>query len=348
MRETAEVAILPADYADWLGDIKQRVSAARQRAALAANAELVQLYWQIGQDILQRQQSARWGDKVLVRLAADLREAFPEMKGFSLRNLKYMRYFAEHCPQQTFGQQPAAQLPWFHIVTLLTKLSDEAARAWYAAQAVADGWSRATLEVQIRNRLMERQGRAVSNFETRLPAPHSELAHETLKDPYLFDFLGLGDDAQEREIENALVRHITKFLLELGNGFAFVGRQYRIEVDGSEFFIDLLFYHTRLKCYVVVELKATAFKPEHAGQLNFYLTAVDRQVKAPDDHPTIGLLLCKTKSRLVAEYALSGMDKPIGVAEYELVRALPEPLVTNLPTVEQLESELAAWQGEEE
>ncbi len=173
MRETAEVATLPAD---WLGDIKQRVSAARQRAALAANAELVQLYWQIGQDILQRQQTARWGDKVLVRLAADLRETFPEMKGFSLRNLKYMRYFAEHCPQQTFGRQPAAQLPWFHIVTLLTKLSDEAARAWYAAQAVADGWSCATLEVQIRNRLMERQGRAVSNFETRLPAPHSELA----------------------------------------------------------------------------------------------------------------------------------------------------------------------------
>lgn len=177
---------------------------------------------------------------------------------------------------------------------------------------------------------------------SRLPAQHLELAHETLKDPYLFDFLGLGDEAQERDIENALMRHITRFLLELGSGFAFIGRQYRLEVGGDEFFIDLLFYHTRLKCYVVVELKATAFKPEHAGQLNFYLTAVDRQIKAPEDKPTIGLLLCKSQKRLVAEYALSGIDKPIGVAEYQLVRALPEPLVTSLPTVEQLESELGA------
>ncbi|MCK7578592.1 MAG: PDDEXK nuclease domain-containing protein [Chromatiales bacterium] len=227
-------------------------------------------------------------------------------------------------------------------MTLLTKLHTTEARAWYAQQAIAGGWSRATLEVQIRNRLIERQGQATTNFEARLPAPHSELAHETLKDPYLFDFLGLGDDAHEREIESALVRHITRFLLELGSGFAFVGRQYRLEVDGSEFFIDLLFYHTRLKCYVVVELKATAFKPEHAGQLNFYLTAVDRQVKAPDDKPTIGLLLCKTQSRLIAEYALSGMDKPIGVAEYQLVRALPETFAKSLPTVEELESKLDA------
>lgn len=334
------MAGIPADYADWLGEIKSRVTAARQRAVLAANAELIHLYWQIGQDILQRQQSAQWGDRVLDRLASDLREAFPEMKGFSSRNLKYMRYFAEHCPQQAFGQQPAAQMPWFHIVTLLTRLPAADAREWYAQKAIAEGWSRATLEVNIRNRLHERQGNAVTNFGARLPAPHSQLAHETLKDPYLFDFLGLGDDAHEREIEHALVRHITRFLLELGSGFAFIGRQYRLEVDGNEFFIDLLFYHTRLKCYVVVELKATAFKPEHAGQLNFYLTAVDRQVKAPDDNPTIGLLLCKTQSRLVAEYALSGIDKPIGVAEYQLVRALPERLVTSLPTVEELESEL--------
>lgn len=215
-------------------------------------------------------------------------------------------------------------------------------------RAIAEGWSRATLEVQIRNRLHERQGQAVTNFDSRLPVPHSELAHETLKDPYLFDFLGLGDEAHERDIENALVRHITKFLLELGSGFAFIGRQFRLEVEGDEFFLDLLFYHTRLKCYVVVELKATAFKPEHAGQLNFYLTAVDRQFKAPDDKPTIGLLLCKTKKRTVAEYALSGIDKPIGVAEYQLVRALPEPLVTSLPTVEELESELGAIDDGEE
>ena len=335
------IALIPADYADWLADIKTRVTAARQRAALAANAELIRLYWQIGRDILERQTRQGWGSKVIERLARDLREAFPEMKGFSSSNVKYMRYFAEHCPEMQFGQQPADQLPWFHLVTLLTK-SQPADREWYARKAIAEGWSRTTLELQIRNRLLERQGQAVTNFDARLPAPHSCLAHETLKDPYLFDFLGLGDDAHEREIESALVRHITKFLLELGSGFAFVGRQFRLEVEGDEFFIDLLFYHTRLKCYVVVELKATAFKPEHAGQLNFYLTAVDRQVKAPDDKPTIGLLLCKTKKGTVAEYALAGIDKPIGVAEYELVRALPETLVTSLPTVEELESELEA------
>lgn len=339
------VALIPADYSDWLTDIKTRVTAARQRAALAVNAELIRLYWQIGRDILERQARQGWGSKVIEHLARDLRKAFPEMKGFSSSNVKYMRYFAEHCPDIRFGQQPADQLPWFHVVTLLTK-AQPADREWYAYKAIAEGWSRTTLQLSIRNRLLERQGQAVTNFDVRLPSPHSELAHETLKDPYLFDFLGLGDDAHEREIENALVRHITKFLLELGSGFAFVGRQFRLEVEGDEFFIDLLFYHTRLKCYVVVELKATAFKPEHAGQLNFYLTAVDRQVKAPDDKPTIGLLLCKTKKRTVAEYALSGIDKPIGVAEYELVRALPETLLTSLPTVEELESELEAIDDE--
>ena len=298
------VPAIPAGYANWLSDIKARVAAARQRAALAANAELITLYWQIGRDILERQAVQGWGSKVIERLARDLREAFPEMKGFSSRNLMYMRDFAQGWPDAQIVQQTAAQLPWFHIVTILSKLPTAEAREWYAQQAIAESWSRATLEVQIRNRLHERQGQAVTNFEARLPAPHSALVHETLKDPYLFDFLGLGDDAHEREIESALVRHITRFLLELGSGFAFVGRQYRLEVDGSEFFIDLLFYHTRLKCYVVVELKATSFKPEHAGQLNFYLTAVDRQVKAPDDKPTIGLLLCKTQSRLIAEYSL--------------------------------------------
>lgn len=334
-------AAIPAEYADWLGDIKTRVQAARSRAALAANAELVTLYWQIGHEILQRQSAQGWGSKVIERLARDLRAEFPEMKGFSARNLMYMRDFAESWPAAEIVQQLAAQLPWFHNVLLLTKLKDPTQRLHYAQQALAGGWSRSTLEVNIRNRLLERQGQAVTNFEIRLPAPHSQLARETLKDPYLFDFLGLGEDAHEREVENALVRHITRFLLELGSGFAFMGRQYRLEVNGNEFFIDLLFYHARLKCYVVVELKATAFKPEHAGQLNFYLAAVDRQVKAPEDKPTIGLLLCKTKDRLVAEYALSGIDKPIGVAEYELVRALPEKLMTSLPTVEELEIELA-------
>lgn len=337
---------LPPDYADWLAEIKTRVAAARARAVLAANAELIRLYWQIGREILTRQAAQGWGSKVIERLARDLRAEFPEMKGFSRRNLMYMRDFAEAWPDAEMVQQLAAQLPWFHNVLLLTRLKDPALRLRYAEQAVSEGWSRATLEAKLRNQWLERQGQAVTNFAARLPAPHSALAHETLKDPYLFDFLGLGDAAHEREIENALVRHITRFLLELGSGFAFVGRQFRLEVGEQEFFIDLLFYHTRLKCYVVVELKATEFKPEHAGQLNFYLTAVDRQIKAADDHPTIGLLLCKTKDRLVAEYALSGIDKPMGVAEYQLVRALPEPLVASLPTVEELEGELAAIEKE--
>jgi len=341
-----EMVMMPADYVQWLADIKNRVLTARHKAALAVNTELVSLYWHIGRDILQRQAAQGWGSKVIDRLGRDLREAFPEMKGFSRANLLYMRAFAEAWTDFEIVQQTVGQLPWGHNVLLLNRIKEQEARLFYVQKAIAENWSRATLEVHIKNRLHERQGKAVTNFAARLPAPTSALAQETLKDPYLFDFLSLGEDAQEREIENALMQHITRFLLELGNGFAFVGRQYRLEVNGDEFFIDLLFYHTRLKCYVVVELKATAFKPEHAGQLNFYLAAIDAQVKAPDDHPTIGLLLCKTQNRLVAEYALSGIDKPIGIAEYELVRALPEPLVTNLPTVEQLENELSDWQEE--
>ncbi|WP_454864192.1 PDDEXK nuclease domain-containing protein [Pseudomonas hormoni] len=332
---------LPEGYADWLTQLKGDITQARQRAALAVNAELVQLYHRLGSEIQQRQEAHGWGAKVIERLARDLKDAFPDMKGWSASNLKYMRFFAQHCPDRQFGQQPADQLPWFHVVTLLTKLDSPAEREWYAQQTVLQGWSRSTLELNIKSRLQQRQGSAVTNFVTRLPAADSALAQETLKDPYLFDFLGLGHDAQEREIEAGLIRHITRFLLELGAGFAFVGRQFRLEVGGDEFFIDLLFYHTRLKCYVVVELKATAFKPEHAGQLNFYLAAVDAQIKAEDDKPTIGLLLCKQQNRLVAEYALSGIDKPIGVAEYQLLRDLPDTLGRNLPSIAEIEAELA-------
>lgn len=335
------IPVLPEGYADWLTQLKGDIAQARQRAALAVNAELVQLYHRIGAEIRQRQQVNAWGAKVIERLARDLSDAFPDIRGFSSRNLKYMAFFAQHCPNGLFGQQPAAQLPWFHVVTLLTKLASPAEREWYAQQTVLLGWSRSTLEQNIKNRLQQRQGAAVTNFVARLPAAESALAHETLKDPYLFDFLGLGDDAHERDIEDGLIRHITRFLLELGAGFAFVGRQFRLDVGGDEFFIDLLFYHTRLKCYVVVELKATAFKPEHAGQLNFYLAAVDAQIKAEDDKPTIGLLLCKQQNRLVAEYALSGIDKPIGVAEYQLLRDLPETLGRNLPSIAEIEAELA-------
>jgi predicted nuclease of restriction endonuclease-like (RecB) superfamily len=245
--------ILPEDYADWLAELKKRIHGARQRALLAANNEQIRLYHDIGMDILQRQSRQGWGAKVINRLSSDLRAAFPEMKGFSTRNLKYMKFFVQECPDFQIGQQTAAQLPWFHIVILLTKIADPAAREWYALQTVQQGWPRATLEVQIKNKLHLRQGAAITNFEQRLVAPNAALAAQILKDPYHFDFLGIGDEAHERDIENALIRHITRFLLELGAGFAFVGRQFQLEVEGDEFFIDLLFYHTRLKCYVVRE-----------------------------------------------------------------------------------------------
>jgi predicted nuclease of restriction endonuclease-like (RecB) superfamily len=337
--------LLGDEYAGWLARLKSEIQAARTQAALAVNRELVRLYHRIGTEILERQGRQGWGARVIARLSSDLRAEFPDMKGLSGTNLKYMRVFAELCPDVAIGQQAADQLPWFHIVVLLTKVSEPSEREWYAAQAIEQGWSRATLEAQIKSQLHLRQGAALTNFSRHLAAPHAQLAVEALKDPYHFDFLGLGEEAHEHDIENALVRHITRFLLELGSGFAFVGRQHRIEVAGDEFFIDLLFYHTRLKCYVVVELKATAFKPEHAGQLNFYLAAVDAQMKGEDDRATIGLLLCKTKNKLVAEYALSGIAKPMGVAEYQLVRALPEPLDTKLPTIAQLEDELGAVLG---
>lgn len=338
---TSTNTILPEGYAEWLAQLKTDIARTQHHAVLAVNAEMVQLYRRIGQDILQRQATQGWGAKVIERLANDLKATFPNMRGWSTSNLKYMRFFAQNCPAGQFGQQPADQLPWFHIVTLVTKLDAPAEREWYAIQTVQQGWSRTTLELQIKTQLMQRQGAAISNFAARLPTPDSELAMDTLKDPYMFDFLGLGNDAHEREIETGLIQHITRFLLELGAGFAFVGRQFRLEVAGDEFFIDLLFYHTRLKCYVAVELKACAFKPEHAGQLNFYLAAVDAQIKAEDDKPTIGLLLCKQQNRLVAEYALSGIDKPIGVAEYKLLRDLPEALGRNLPSIADIEAELA-------
>ncbi|WP_433695864.1 PDDEXK nuclease domain-containing protein [Paraburkholderia phenoliruptrix] len=290
----------------WLTSLKLRVEQARQRAALSVNRELIGLYWQIGHDILERQERQGWGAKVIDRLASDLKAAFPDMRGFSPRNLKYMRAFAEAWPGDTFVQQAAAQLPWFHLCTLLDKLKLNTEREWYAAKAIEHGWSRNVLAMQIETRLHERQRNAVTNFSDRLSSAQSDVARETLKDPCIFDFLGLTDDAKERDLEQALTQHITRFLIELGAGFAFVGRQYRLDVGGDEFFIDLLFYHLKLRCYVVVELKTASFKPEYAGQFDFYLSAVDAQVKSAEDQPTIGLLLCRENNRLVAEYALRG------------------------------------------
>lgn len=330
----------PPDYGAWLAELKARIHHAQQRAALAVNRELVLLYWQIGRDILARQAAQGWGAKVIERLAQDLRTTFPEMKGFSRANLLYMRAFAEAWPDESIVQQAVGHLPWGHNLVLLSKLKDSAERLTYAQRALQHGWSRNVLTHQIDSRLLEREGRAQTNFALSLPAPGSDLALAALKDPYLFDFLGVGAEADERAIESALVRHISRFLLELGAGFAFVGRQVHIEVGGDDFYIDLLFYHLKLRCYVVVELKAGAFKPEHAGQLGFYLTAVDAQVKDAQDGPTIGLLLCKTKNRVVAEYALRDSNKPIGVAEYQLIESLPAELQTSLPSIEQIEREL--------
>lgn len=330
----------PSGYADWLADLKTRIHSAQQRATLAVNRELVGLYWQIGRDILARQADQGWGAKVIDRLAHDLRTAFPEMKGFSRANLMYMRAFAEAWPDAEIVQQTVGQLPWGHNVVLLTRLKDPQQRLAYAQSAITHGWSRNVLNIHIETRLLERSGKAVTNFDACLPKPQSDLARESLKDPYRLDFLGIGREAGEREIENALVKHVTEFLLELGAGFAFVGRQVLLDVGGDEFFIDLLFYHLKLRCYVVIELKAGKFKPEHLGQLGFYMTAVDRQVKHKQDNPTIGLLLCKSKNKVVAEYALGDKSQPMGIAEFKLLESLPAEMQTSLPSIEQIEREL--------
>jgi predicted nuclease of restriction endonuclease-like (RecB) superfamily len=337
-RET--LAVAPDGYAEWMLELKARVHEARQRAARAVNNELVGLYWRIGRDILARQQTHGWGAKIVDRISADLKTEFPESEGFSPRNLKYMRAFAVAWPDEDFVQGVLAQLPWYTHLALLEKLHTPEERRWYAQKAIEHGWSRNVLVLQIDARAMKRTGAALTNFQARLPEPHSDLARESLKDPYRLDFLGLGEDAQERVVEAALVQHITKFLLELGAGFAFVGRQRVLDVSGDEFFIDLLFYHLRLRRYVVVELKSGKFKPEHLGQLGFYCTAIDAQVKAPDDQPTIGLLLCKNRNELVAEYALRTTSVPLGIADYQLIESLPKELDGNLPSIARIEEEL--------
>jgi predicted nuclease of restriction endonuclease-like (RecB) superfamily len=328
-------------YNNFLQDLKHRIRSARIRAALAANRELVLLYWQIGCDILERQEREGWGAKIVERLAKDLRAEFPDMKGFSPRNLKYMRKFAEAWPDEQFVQQLVAQLPWGHNVRILDHLKTREEREWYIRKALEHGWSRDILEMQIESRLYLRQGKAISNFDITLPPLLSDLAQQTLKDPYIFDFLSVGDEAHEREIERELVQHITSFLLELGAGFSYVGRQVHLEVEGEDFYIDLLFYHLKLRCYVVIELKATAFKPEYAGKLNFYLSAVDATMRHENDNPSIGLILCKGRKGLIAEYALKDISKPVGVSEYQLLSAIPEELKGSLPTIEELEAELA-------
>jgi predicted nuclease of restriction endonuclease-like (RecB) superfamily len=359
-------ANLPDGYAETLQGIKDRIRAAQVKASLSVNREMIALYWHIGGVIVERQKNEGWGKSVVRRLAADLQTAFPGMSGFSPQNVWFMRSFhlawtqevgksssIETGATEKLSQpvreldgknlpQPMAEIPWGHNRILLTKVKQPAERLWYARMTLENGWSRNILDLQIDNDLYGRQGKALTNFKRTLPAPQSDLAQQTLKDPYTFDFLTLATDAAERQLERGLVDHIVKFLLEMGAGFAFVGRQVHLAVDDEDYYLDLLFYHARLHCYVVVDLKAGRFKPEHAGKMNFYLSAVDDQLRTAQDNPSIGLILCRYKKQTTVEYALRHIGTPVGVAEWQtkLVKALPKELKGCLPTVEEIEKEL--------
>jgi len=330
----------PDGYDQTLRHLKDQVRQARVKAALSVNRELVLLYWEIGRTILEQQHQQGWGAKVIDRLAQDLQQEFPDMQGFSARNLKYMRAFAEAYPAETIVQGSLAQIPWYHNIALLEKLKDREERLWYAHQTITQGWSRNVLVHQIEGGLYQRQGGAVTNFQQVLPQPQSDLAQQLIKDPYHFDFLNWTPERQERALERSLIDHIRDFLLELGVGFAFLGSQYPIQVSGREYRLDLLFYHVQLHCYVVIDLKMGEFEPEFSGKMNFYVAAVDALLRSERDEPTIGLILCKDKDKTTVEYALQGMQKPIGVSTYQLQRGLPEGLAGCLPSVEELENQL--------
>jgi predicted nuclease of restriction endonuclease-like (RecB) superfamily len=316
-------------YRDLLASLKNQIRTARVRTALAVNRELVLLYWRVGKEILTRQRQEGWGTRVIERLAVDLRAEFPDMQGLSPRNLKYMRSFAEAWTDESIVQAPLAQLPWYHNLALLEKVKSSLERLWYARQTIQNGWSRNILVMQIESGLYRRQGSAITNFQATLPQPDSDLAQQLIKDPYTFDFLTLAQDTRERELECELVTHLRDFLLELGAGFAFVGSQVPLEAGGEDFRVDLLFYHLKLRCFVVIDLKMGPFKPEYAGKMNFYLAVVDDLMRHPEDKPSIGLILCKAKNRVIAEYALRNIATPLGVSEFKL------------PTVEEIEAELA-------
>lgn len=333
--------LVAESYAGLLAEFKERIGQAQIRAATRVNTELVLLYWELGRTIVARQDEEGWGRSVIERLSTDLRVAFPHMKGFSPRNLWRMRsFFLAWKEHDEILPQPVAELPWGHNAMLLEKLDAPEERIWYASKVKQYSWSRDVLAFQISTKLHLREGKALANFDQTLPEPQSDLAHQVLKDPYVFDFLSIGDEAQERAIEKALMEHIRAFLLELGVGFSFVGNQVRLDVGEKEFFVDMLFYHLKLRCFVVLELKAGEFKPEYAGKMNFYLNAVDDLMRHPDDQPSVGLILCRTRDRLTVEYALRGIKAPVGVAEYITTDALPEDLKGSLPTVEELEAGL--------
>lgn len=366
----SKAIIQSEDYKAFIRDIKERIQSAQIKAAVSVNREMLLLYWDLGQRLILKQQETSWGSGFIKQMSKDLQNEFPQMKGFSVRNLELMRqwvrFWLEH---PVFAQQAATQLseseiglqvivpwdtdaksqqlvdllmgiPWWHQVVILSKIKSHDQALFYVQKTIQNNWSRAVLTHQIESQLYARTGKAIDNFQATLPAPHSDLARETLKNPYSFDFLTLREKHDEQELEDALVQHVTQFLLELGAGFAYLGRQFKLEVAGDSFYMDLLFYHTKLHCYVVVELKAVKFQPEFAGKLNFYVSAVDSQIKSPEDAPTLGLLICKSKNDTVVEYALRDIHKPIGVSEYTLTKILPESFQSSLPTIAEIEAEL--------
>lgn len=327
-------------YKNLLTDIKQRILSAQLKAALSVNAEMIFLYWQIGDSIAQKQKEQGWSSGVIPQLAKDLKIEFPNSKGYSERNLGRMLAFYREYPNESILPQAVAKLPWGHNILLIEKIKDQKIRLWYAEKCIENNWSRDVLDLQIKSNLIQRQGKSINNFESTLPKPLSDLANQTLKDPYIFDFLTLDQDFREKDVEKQLTHHITKFLLELGKGFSFLGNQYHLEVANQDYYLDLLFYHIKLKCYIVIELKNTKFKPEYTGKLNFYLSAVDSLVKEESENPTIGILLCKDKNNIEAEFALRDINKPIGISEIQFVEKLPDNLKSALPTIEEIENEL--------
>ncbi len=340
---------IPVGYKEFLEEIRTRIREAQIRASLSVNKELVLLYWSIGKSILDKQALQGWGSKIIDRMAQDLTASFPGVSGFSIRNLKYMRKLAEVYPDSQFVQAVLAQLPWWHNLLILEKLKDSESRAWYAREVLKNGWSGRALEEAIRSNLYGRKGRAITNFQERLPAPQAQLVNDILKSPYNFGFLTMEDDYVEQELERGLVANLEQLLLELGQGFAFIGRQYHIEIAGDDYYLDMLFYHIKLRCFCVVELKTTDFKPEYAGKLNFYLAAVDRQLKHPSDNPSIGMIICRTKNDLKVEYSLERSTMPMGVSEYavNIMDALPKELQGTLPTAAEIEAKLTQHKPED-
>jgi predicted nuclease of restriction endonuclease-like (RecB) superfamily len=349
LNKAEQTGIIPEGYKPFLEALKVRIQSSQIKAAVAVNKELITLYWEIGTSVYKKQLEDGWGAKTIEKLAKDLKSVFPGMKGFSLTNIKYMVQFAKTYPEFLISQQPVGQIPWGHNVLLMQKIGAAEERLWYVAKTLEHGWSRDVLWNWIDGDLYNRQGKAITNFSNTLPVPQSDLARQTLKDPYLFDFLELHADHNEKEVEQGLVDHVRKFLMELGSGFAFVGQQYPLEVSGKTYFIDLLLYNFKLRRFFVVEIKAKAFDPRDTGQTNFYLSAVDDMLKHPDDQPTIGLILCKNKDNIVAEYALRNLKSPIGVAGYEtkIFESLPNDLKGSLPSIKEIEEELTKDEKDE-